>query len=245
MKTEGGRLPLKQWAAVLCPVLLYLLLGLGVRMLLLRAGLDEETAGEVCACAFPIPAVLWYFYREGKPHTKQMSCSRVSGPRMALELVGMTICLALTAAWAARRFAAPAAPAPVSMLAVLGFGIAGPVTEEIVYRGIVFRRGEVYFGAGWAALLSTVLFGFAHQPLSNVCVSLAAGFLFCLLYVRWRTLFAPILVHIGANLLSFAELGRRLPEGILLLGLLGMASMLVLPVLTYFREKRRKTREKK
>lgn len=236
MKTSGGRMPLKQWDAVLCPVLLYLLLGLGLRMLLSWAGLDEETAGGVCACVFPIPAVLWYFYREGKPHAKQINRPRVSWPHMALELVGATICLALTAAWAARQFAAPVAPASASMLAVLGFGIAGPVTEEIVYRGVVFRRCETYAGTGWAVILSAALFGFAHQPLANACVSLTAGLVFCLIYVRWRTLLAPIVVHIGVNLLSFAELGRRLPEGVLLLGLFGLAGILMLLVLIYFRE---------
>ena len=49
MKARAGGL-LKQWGAVLLPVLLYLLLGLGMQTLLLRAGLTVETAKAASAC---------------------------------------------------------------------------------------------------------------------------------------------------------------------------------------------------
>lgn len=232
MKANSGGLSLKQWCAVLGPVLLYLLLGLGLRTLLLWAGLDEASAGAVSACAFPIPAAIWYYCQENRPRAWAAAC-----PRMAVEIVGVTLCLALTAAWASRWAAVFAAP--VSALAVLGFGVAGPVTEEILYRGIVFRRCETYFGAGWAVFLSTVLFGFAHQPAANVCLSLAAGLTFCLVYVRWRTLLAPIVVHASVNLLSFAQLEQHLPEGVLLFGMLALVAFLARRTLACFRDKKK------
>lgn len=239
MKKNGGESPLRQGCTVLCPVLLYLLLGFGLRALLFRAGLglDEEAAGAVSACVLLIPVALWYV-RQQSGCEKQRHCPRTSRLRMAVLLAAAMVCLSLTAAWVARHFAA-AAPASVSVLPILGFGIAAPITEEILYRGIVFRRCEAYFGASWAMLLSVVLFGVAHQPLANACMSLVAGLLFCLIYVRWRTLLAPIAVHIGANLIAFAEPETYLPEGILLLGLLGLAGMLTLLALPYLRENKR------
>lgn len=233
MKADNGGLSLKQWCAVLGPVLLYLLLGLGLRTLLLWAGLDEASAGTVSACSFPIPAAIWYYCKEANgPRAGAAAC-----PRMAVEIIAVTLCLALTAAWASRWTAVPASPG--SALTVLGFGVAGPVTEEILYRGIVLRRCNAYFGTGWAVFLSTVLFGFAHQPAANVCVSLAAGLAFGLLCVRWHTLLAPIVAHVGVNLLYFVQLEQHLPEGVLLFGMLALVAFLAWMALACFRDKKK------
>lgn len=226
MKKHGGELPLLQWCSVLLPVLLYLLLGLGTQTLLLRAGLTVETAKAASACVFPLPAVLWYFFRKDKP-LRQPRNRTVVSLRMAAELAGVTLCLAVAAAWVDQRLHASADALPVSLLSILAFGIAGPVTEEILYRGVVFQRCARSFGSGWAVLLSTMLFAAAHQTLLQACMSLVAGAVFCLIDLRWRTLLAPIAVHIGVNLCSFFPSIKYVPAGASVLGMLALTGYLV------------------
>lgn len=237
MKARAGGL-LKQWGAVLLPVLLYLLLGLGMQTLLLRAGLTVETAKAASACVFPLPAVLWYFFRKDKLPRQPRNRTAVS-LCMAAELAGVILCLAVTAAWADQRLSASAGALPVSLLSVLGFGIAGPVTEEILYRGVVFQRCAHSFGLGWAVLLSTMLFAAAHQTLLQACMSLVAGAVFCLIYLRWRTLLAPIAVHIGVNLCSFFPFIKYVPADASVLGILALTGYLVWAARTLSGRKKR------
>lgn len=96
-------------------------------------------------------------------------------------------------------------PIEVTYLALLS-----PIAEEAVYRG--FAVGQLWRRAGWplvpAILLPAALFGYGHAEGSE---SLAAGLgLFALtgvgavafswLFVRWRSLAAPIGLHVGMNL---------------------------------------------
>ena len=57
---------------------------------------------------------------------------------------------------------AAAATGPSSTLSMfLYVGIAGPVAEELIYRGFVMRRLEKY-GSFFAILFSSLLFGIMH-----------------------------------------------------------------------------------
>jgi membrane protease YdiL (CAAX protease family) len=96
-------------------------------------------------------------------------------------------------------------PFEVFYLAVLS-----PIAEEAVFRG--FAVGQLLRRAGWplaaAVLLPAALFGYGHARDSD---SLAAwlglfaltgvgAVAFAWLFLRWRTLAAPIGLHVGMNL---------------------------------------------
>lgn len=82
---------------------------------------------------------------------------------------------------------------------LLGSCLVIPIAEELLYRGVVFKRLRVFLGAVPAILLSAVIFGVMH---ANLVQFLYAGILGLLLaYLLWTTgkLYAPVLGHIAAN----------------------------------------------
>jgi membrane protease YdiL (CAAX protease family) len=88
---------------------------------------------------------------------------------------------------------------------VLGAGIGAAIGEELISRGVLFRACEEALGTGWALLISSLFFGFAHffNPHATVGTSLAialeAGVMLGLLYVATRSLLACMGLHAGWN----------------------------------------------
>lgn len=80
--------------------------------------------------------------------------------------------------------------------------IVTPVVEELVFRGLVFRRMKEYTSFWPAAIVSSVLFGLYHMNLVQGIYAFLFGIIICLLYDRYGHLAAAIMVHFGANLLS-------------------------------------------
>ncbi len=95
-------------------------------------------------------------------------------------------------------------------VALFGVMAAAAVTEELVFRGILFRIVERRLGT-WATLaLTGVLFGLAHlfNPhatlWSSIAIAIEAGGMLAAAYAATRSLWVPIGLHFGWN---FAEGG--------------------------------------
>jgi membrane protease YdiL (CAAX protease family) len=89
---------------------------------------------------------------------------------------------------------------------VFGAGVGAAIGEELISRGVLFRACEEALGTGWALLISSLFFGFAHafNPHATVGTSLAialeAGLMLGLLYVATRSLLACMGLHAGWNI---------------------------------------------
>lgn len=88
------------------------------------------------------------------------------------------------------------------LLYILGVGIAGPVVEEIIYRGFVFERSQVYFQDWQAIILNALLFAVGHHSVTNITLAFLAGIIFSVTLKRTKTLLAPICLHIIWNLIN-------------------------------------------
>lgn len=111
-------------------------------------------------------------------------------------------------------------------VAYLGVTAAAAVTEELIFRGIVFRIIEERIGTWLALALTGLLFGAAHlfNPHATVWGALAiaveAGGMLGAAYAATRNLWVPIGLHFAWN---FAEggvfgtdvSGTNAPEGLL------------------------------
>ncbi|HKO93251.1 MAG TPA: CPBP family intramembrane glutamic endopeptidase [Polyangiaceae bacterium] len=101
----------------------------------------------------------------------------------------------------------PAAPSERAALSLsLGFivlqlGVLAPVAEEMLFRGALFRKWRLRFGPGKAAVLTSVLFGLAHE---NAPSSALFGLAMAVLYTTTRTLWAPVVAHVVHNLFGVA-----------------------------------------
>ncbi len=87
-----------------------------------------------------------------------------------------------------------------SLLYLLGFGIAGPIIEEIVYRGFVFMRSQIYFQDWQSILLSALLFAVGHHSVASVALAFIAGVIFAIAMKQTKRLLIPICLHIVWNL---------------------------------------------
>jgi CAAX protease family protein len=90
----------------------------------------------------------------------------------------------------------------------LGAVLVGPLVEEIVFRGFLYRGwSRSRLGIAGAIVLSSLLFGLLHFHYSwvGISVCVCAGLL--LGWMRWRsgTLLVPILLHSVGNLICLVH----------------------------------------
>lgn len=78
--------------------------------------------------------------------------------------------------------------------------IAAPLVEEVVFRGLVYTRLCRGMPRLIAALLSAILFGLVHGTLLHLFYTIPMGLLLCLFYEKYRSLWAPIIMHMSFNL---------------------------------------------
>jgi len=84
--------------------------------------------------------------------------------------------------------------------------VLGGIVEDFLYRGYAFERLSVYLRSRWgAAVLSALVFAYAHAPLWGLGVSTALlipALLGSFFYVWRRDLAANIMAHIATDLLG-------------------------------------------
>lgn len=95
--------------------------------------------------------------------------------------------------------------------------LLGPISEELVYRGVLmntFLKDSPWYGD---VLLSAIIFGYIHinfalTPLAFF-IHASGGLILALLYRMTKNLYYPILVHILINITAFCNLWLLLFSG--------------------------------
>ncbi|RAO04321.1 CPBP family intramembrane glutamic endopeptidase [Micromonospora noduli] len=94
---------------------------------------------------------------------------------------------------------------PTGALGLLGFMAAAAVTEELIFRGVLFRIIEERTGTWIALALTGVVFGAIHlmNPHATLwgatAIAIEAGFMLAACYAATRNLWVPIGLHFGWN----------------------------------------------
>lgn len=91
--------------------------------------------------------------------------------------------------------------APIAVQ-VLSLGILAPVCEELVFRGLIFKRIRMRTNYFQAALHSSLVFGIMHMNLIQMLYGFLLGMVFAYAYEKYGSVKAPIAAHISANLVS-------------------------------------------
>lgn len=108
----------------------------------------------------------------------------------------------------------------------VGFTAAAVMTEELIFRGILFRVLEERAGTWMSLVLTGLLFGAMHlvNPEATVWGALAiaveAGFMLAAAYAATRRLWLPIGLHFGWNVAAAGIFGTEVsgsgaPQGVL------------------------------
>lgn len=95
---------------------------------------------------------------------------------------------------------------------ILALAILIPVCEELVFRGLLFKRLRMQGGFMQAAMYSAVVFGFLHMNLVQMIYGFLLGLMFAYIYEKYGSVKAPILAHVSMNLLSVLATEYRLYE---------------------------------
>ena len=84
---------------------------------------------------------------------------------------------------------------------LLALGVLVPIGEEVVFRGIVQQAARTAVGPIGGVLVAGLVFGVAHLLPWATLPLVVTGILLAICYEVTGSLLAPILVHIGHNLL--------------------------------------------
>lgn len=82
---------------------------------------------------------------------------------------------------------------------LLGSCLLIPIAEELIFRGVGYRRLRVLLGVGPAVLCSALIFGIVHFNLVQFIYAAILGCLLAFLYEKTGFFYAPVLGHMAAN----------------------------------------------
>ncbi len=83
---------------------------------------------------------------------------------------------------------------------ILLYGMVSPLTEEIVFRGIVYNRFYRQFGKMAAIIGSSLLFGIYHGNVVQAVYGFLLGMIMAIFYERYGSFIVPVLLHSVANI---------------------------------------------
>lgn len=96
-------------------------------------------------------------------------------------------------------------------LVLLAIGVVVPFYEEFLFRGLIFKELQKSSKLWAAILLQGLLFGLFHLNLLQFSYTFPAGIIIGMVFLRYQSIWAPILIHLGWNSTS-TFLSALLPE---------------------------------
>ncbi len=77
--------------------------------------------------------------------------------------------------------------------------IAGPIAEELFFRGFMYSAVKKYIGIFWATMITASIFAFLHGHVVGFLPIMVLGILLAYLYERTGTLVSSVTVHMLHN----------------------------------------------
>ncbi|MCP3032582.1 CPBP family intramembrane metalloprotease [Halobacillus sp. A1] len=84
--------------------------------------------------------------------------------------------------------------------------VFAPITEEIIFRKVIFGQMYKRFNFLLAVLVSSLVFGAFHFDFTHMLVYFSMGVVFAFLYVKTKSIITPIVAHMAMN--SFVVLSQ-------------------------------------
>lgn len=83
------------------------------------------------------------------------------------------------------------------------YGLVSPVSEELVFRWLMFGRMREIYHPNLVIIVSALFFGLYHGNLLQGIYAFLMGLLLAVVYEWSKNLLAPIALHMGANIIVF------------------------------------------
>lgn len=81
--------------------------------------------------------------------------------------------------------------------------VIAPITEELIFRGVILHHTNRYISFLGANLIQATLFGIYHFNIVQGIYAAILGFLLGLVYHKFKTIIAPIILHMTVNISSY------------------------------------------
>lgn len=88
-------------------------------------------------------------------------------------------------------------------MGIILYGIAAPLAEEMLFRGILFQDFKTYLKPVYAAAASAIIFGLYHGNVVQAVYGFCMGFVFAYAYEDTESFMTPLLMHGIVNIVVF------------------------------------------
>ena len=89
------------------------------------------------------------------------------------------------------------------ILAALALVVAGPILEEVIYRGLIYGKLRKKHSLATSILIVSILFGFLHGQWNVGVDVFALSVVACLMRETTGTIYAGIILHMLKNAIAF------------------------------------------
>lgn len=116
-------------------------------------------------------------------------------------------------------------------------GICGPILEELLFRGILYNKLKEFNKPMTSIILCSIIFALTHFDIINSIYAFIVSFILIYLYEKYKTLKAPIIMHISLNSTIILMTGLIARNFIIFNSYLFIVSILILIILKYYIKK--------
>ncbi len=161
--------------------------------------IDEEIELGTAVSCILAPCIIYWYSRSNR--LQNMQTRKKSG--MFFDCAALSLSIAVFSVPLCQNEAGKCELLSLSGLNYLGVAVAGPICEELVYRGFMLSRAAKVFGVHKAIIIDGLMFGIAHAGVPQMAMAAAVGMILSLLRIKYESIFPAIIVHVLINSLSF------------------------------------------
>lgn len=210
-----GRVVKNIWK-IAVPVLLYLAVTVVVQCVALFFAVPfDEYATEITAaaaiCSLPFLVLLYrQDNKKEEAETKDKSalrlpdylCLTVLAALLVFGLNYLILFSGITEMSESYQKTATLLYTPPFWAQILCVGLIVPITEELIFRGLVYKRLCAVCPVILAAFLSALGFGAFHGNLVQGIYAFFCGLALCAVMEKYKTIQAPVFLHMAMNIIS-------------------------------------------
>ncbi|MEF9942403.1 MAG: CPBP family intramembrane glutamic endopeptidase [Lachnospiraceae bacterium] len=168
----------------------------------------------IITAALTIPVVLWMFLSDRKKEKLAGLVIAKKAPLWQygiLLVMGVVVCLGLNNVLTLLNLVLSSAQYQDASeqlysikfgLQLISWGLLLPIAEELIFRGLIYKRLREYSSVIKAACFSALLFGVYHGNLIQGIYAFIIGGILAYVYETYGSIKAPIFLHVVVNVTS-------------------------------------------
>ena len=172
------------------------------------------TIMEGLAALITIPIMLFLFFRDKNRRKLNGAAEEKKSPvwtYIAIVLMSAALCLGINNLLFISNLASlstgyeqtmEALYSPSLGIQIICLGILIPLCEELVFRGLMYKRLREYAGFIGAMLYSSIVFSFMHINIVQAVYAFFMAVVFAFVYEKYGSVKAPVVAHISANIVA-------------------------------------------